>query len=225
MGVAEHLRIGIEEYDARIRTFVPGYEDMVGIAAGALRFVPARSPRVVDLGVGTGALAAACVQVRPDASVIGIDRDPAMLVAARSRLAGSPPADLVEADFLDGPLPACDAFVACLSLHHVATAGAKRAFYARCQRALGPSGILVSADCFPARDPRIAAHQREAWLSHLRRSCTREEAESHFAAWAGEDVYFPLEDELAWLREAGFGPEVLWRMEGFAVIIAIAEPA
>jgi len=220
MGVARHLRLELEEYDARIRTFVPGYEDLVVIASGALRFVSARSPMIIDLGVGTGALSAACLEIRPDASIIGLDTDPDMLKTARSRLAGFSRVDLVEADFLEAPFSACDALVASLSLHHVPTPAAKRAFYAKCHRALSSSGVLVSADCFPGREARIAAQHREAWLAHLQKSYSRAEAEGHLASWAGEDVYFPLEDELRWLREAGFDPEVLWRKEGFAVVVA-----
>ena len=33
MGVATHLGIKLSEYDARIRTFIPDYEEMLGVAA------------------------------------------------------------------------------------------------------------------------------------------------------------------------------------------------
>jgi hypothetical protein len=82
--------------------------------------------------------------------------------------------------------------------------------------------VLVTADCFPARDRRLAAEHREGWLAHLERSGSRAEAEAHLASWAGEDVYFPLADELDWLAAAGLGPEVLWREGGFAVVAARA---
>ena len=65
MGVASHLHIRLEEYDSRIRTFIPGYEDMIAAAAQALAALDVPAPHVVDLGTGTGALAAACLRVRP----------------------------------------------------------------------------------------------------------------------------------------------------------------
>ena len=41
---------------------------------------------------------------------------------------------------------------------------------------------------------------------------TAAEAHGHFAAWADEDRYFPLEAELGALREAGFDEvECFWR--------------
>ena len=42
-------------------------------------------------------------------------------------------------------------------------------------------------------------------------------------AWAQEDVYVPLPQELELLRDAGFIPEVVWRQGVFAVIAARAQ--
>lgn len=225
MSVSVHLGIDLGEYDSRIRSFVPRYEELIRIAAESLRFVGSSEPGIVDIGVGTGALAAACLGARPEAELLGIDNDPGMLTAARIRLAAYSRATLMEADFLHADLPACDAIVACLALHHVRAPEEKRAFYAKCRAALRPSGVLVSADCFPGSEPAVAAEQREAWLAHMETSYSRTEAEAYLASWADEDVYFPLESELGWLREAGFRPEVLWRVGGFAVIAAFVQTA
>jgi tRNA (cmo5U34)-methyltransferase len=219
MGVAAHLRIQVDEYDARIRTFVPDYEQLIATVAESLRLLGSQSPTIVDLGIGTGALAARCLAVCPDAHLIGIDSDPAMLEFARARLLAFPDVDLVHASFLDFTLPPCDAIVACISLHHVTTPAAKKSLYAACSRALRPGGLLVSGDCFPAVDEGLARRQREAWLEHLARTYTRSEAEAYLAAWAAEDVYFALEHEAAWLREAAFATEVVWRAGGFAVLV------
>ncbi|MGH7503189.1 MAG: hypothetical protein ACREL7_15795 [Longimicrobiales bacterium] len=65
MGVTSHLHIALDEYDARIRTFVSDHETMLEVTARALTLVEATTPTVVRLG--TGALAAACLRIRPDA--------------------------------------------------------------------------------------------------------------------------------------------------------------
>jgi SAM-dependent methyltransferase len=221
MSVAEHLKIEVAEYDARIRTFIPDYDELISTTADALWLLAASAPTIVDLGIGTGALAARCLQVHEAAYLVGIDADSAMLAAARARLPEHSKVGLIRADVLDITLPPCDALVASLALHHVPTAEAKRAFYASFRSVLRPGGMLVSGDCFPARDPRVAAVQRKAWLTHLRQTYPLAECESYFAAWAGEDVYFALEDELEWLRGADLMPEVLWRKGSFAVIAAL----
>ncbi len=49
MAVSSHLKIALPEYDARIRTFIPDYEEMLDAAAASL--VAAERPlmAVVDL--------------------------------------------------------------------------------------------------------------------------------------------------------------------------------
>lgn len=222
MGVADHLRIELDEYDALIRSFVPTYEAMLRAAAEVVGELDVERPAIVDLGIGTGALAEACLGVRPKARLTGIDADPGMLAAARNRLAVYAVVELVEADFLDVALPPSDAIVSSLALHHVADPAAKRALYARCHDALGPGGVLVTADRFRASDGQTDAAETEAWLAHLERAFTRAEAEAHLEAWAREDTYFPLDDEIEWLRDAGLAPQVHWHVDGFAVVASWA---
>src|SRR5713226_3203952 len=126
MGVATHLGIRLAEYDARIRTFIPDYEEMLDVAAAA---VPARARTLVDLGIGTGALAARCLEIAPRARVVGIDVDPQILALAARRLRDR--ATLAAGTFLRTPLPSCDAVVASFALHHVRTRAAKAALYRR----------------------------------------------------------------------------------------------
>jgi SAM-dependent methyltransferase len=223
MGVASHLNIEIDEYDARIRTFVPDYDQMLSTVVGALRFVDAEDPTIVDLGVGTGALAARCLQSRPAARLVGIDNDADMVAVAKVRLAPWESVDLRVEDFLESEIPSCDAIVASVALHHIGSTQVKQAFYGRCAEALRAGGIFVSADCFPAREPELARGHREAWLAHLRRSYAAAEAREFLSAWGGEDVYFALRDEMDWLGKAGLDPEVLWRRDGFAVLCGLAE--
>jgi SAM-dependent methyltransferase len=124
MSVASHLGIKLSEYDQSIRTFIPDYEEMLGVAAAA---VPARTRTIVDLGIGTGALSARCLESAPNARIAGIDMDPAILSLAAQRLGDR--ASFTIGTFLRTPLPPCDAVVASYSLHHVRTRSAKAALY------------------------------------------------------------------------------------------------
>jgi len=75
--------------------------------------------RVIDLGGGTGALARAVAEKFPAVRVEIWDTDPAMLEVARERCARfGGRVHFVERSFAE-PLPACDAVVACIALHHV----------------------------------------------------------------------------------------------------------
>jgi ubiquinone/menaquinone biosynthesis C-methylase UbiE len=214
MGVASHLGIKLSDYDARIRSFIPDYEEMLGVAAAAL---PPHPHTIVDLGIGTGALSARCVEAAPRCAIVGIDADAEILALAARRLGDR--GTFVAGTFLRTPLPACDAVVASFALHHVRTRTAKSTLYRRIRAALRGRGRLISVDAQPARDAAIRRSQRAAWLDHLQRAYNPKEAAALLAAWATEDVYVPLEAEIELMTRAGFAVDVLWRKGVFAVLL------
>jgi len=122
--------------------------------------------------------------------------------------------------FGDAVLPGCDAFVASLALHHVRTATEKAGLYRALRARLPAGGLLISADCFPSEDERLAGLERRDWRRHLLASYSELETDDYFAAWAREDVYFPLPAELVMLTDAGFRTDVIWRSGAFGVIAA-----
>lgn len=217
MGVATHLGIKLTEYDARIRTFIPDYEEMLDTAAG---LVPSSARTIVDLGVGTGALAARCVKMARQAKIVGIDADADILNLARRRL--GPGATLLCGSFLRTPLPRCDAVVASFALHHIRTRQAKARFYRRVHAALRPRGIFMTVDCHPAASPELAREQMQAWAGHLRKSYSKSEAVKLLKAWSHEDVYTPLATEVELMQQSGFEVEIVWRRGAFAVIRSLS---
>jgi tRNA (cmo5U34)-methyltransferase len=215
MSVASHLGIDLTEYDTRIRTFIPHYEEMLDVGAAA---VPPGARTIVDLGIGTGALSARCLTTAPRARAVGIDMDPAILAMAKRRLGDR--VSVSTGSFLRAPLPACDAVVASFSLHHIRTRAAKASFYTRIRGALRPGGLFISVDCHPATDSVVREAQFAEWLAHLRRAYSPARAKATLASWSHEDVYVPLDAELGLLRSAGFRFELLWRRGAFAVLRA-----
>jgi ubiquinone/menaquinone biosynthesis C-methylase UbiE len=227
MSAASHLGINLREYDARIRTFIPRYETMLDEAASVLTLV-GRSPLVVDLGIGTGALSARVLRVAPRARLVGIDSDDAMLAVARRRLGAR--LRPIHGDFervLGRAAEALamhdrfDAMTASFALHHVPTRARKAALYRGIHRRLGRGGVLVSADYYPASNRALRQRDRATWLAHLQKSYSRRQAAAFFRAWARDDVHFPVEDEIRMLRDAGFRTEMPWRVDAFAVLVAL----
>ena len=219
--VTTHLSIAPAKYDARIRSLIPLYDDLIAEVARALVHAERPVRTIVDLGIGTGALARACLESAPGARIWGIDADEDMMAIARTRLARlSRRVTMTSGSFVDAPLPPCDAMVASYALHHIRTTRAKLAFYRRCYRALRPGGVLINGDCAPASTPRGFARDLDVWFAHLGKSFGgRAGGRRVYKSWADEDTYLPLADELRLLERAGFTVDVPWRRSPFAVIV------
>jgi SAM-dependent methyltransferase len=211
--VASHLGVAAGEYDRTIRTFIPNYELMIATVVQWLDgHVPAGG-LVVDLGAGTGALGAAVLDALPDVRVELVDVDPNMLEVAAARCAAHAGRFEVRHARFEDDLPRCNAVVASLALHHVATADEKRDLYRTILAALEPHGLVVVADALTYADGPERKRMIEALFAHMGRGgISPSEAESHLADWSREDVYMTLPDELRLMAEAGFPrPDIFWR--------------
>lgn len=73
-------------YDRRIRGLIPHYDELIHEVAHALVAADRPIRCIVDLGIGTGALARACLKAEPQVRVVGIEIDPSMAGMAKQRL-------------------------------------------------------------------------------------------------------------------------------------------
>ncbi|MFN8142408.1 MAG: methyltransferase domain-containing protein [Solirubrobacterales bacterium] len=114
--------------------------------------------RVLDLGCGTGTLALAAKRAQPEAIVIGLDADPAILDRAR-RKSEEAGAEITFADGVSTELPFADAsfdiVLSTLFFHHLES-DAKRTTANELARVVTPSGRLHVADWGPPQDPLMA---------------------------------------------------------------------
>jgi tRNA (cmo5U34)-methyltransferase len=223
--VERHLSVTPEAYDVEIRRFVPAYaamhDELVEALAG---LVPeASTPRILDLGAGTGALSARIAERLPRARLTLLDADASMLMQAERRLAGHRArVTLTAASFFD-PLPDCDVAVASLALHHVRDLDQKGALYRNILRSLAPGGLLLDADASVPGAKALADCVFRRWAAHLvEGGDTEEQAYARFADWAREDRYFGVDEELALLRAAGFASvDVIFRSGPSRVLVAM----
>ena len=211
--VERHLSLSIADYDREIRRLVPHYDEMVAEGLSVLEALVAPDARIVDLGTGTGRLAEALAAALPHARVLAVDVDPRMLEAARGRLAHfGERVELLEQSFFE-PLPACDAVVASLSLHHVDELDRKVAVHRTIHDALAPGGVLVVLEATVSADPRLRARTFARWATAMaEHGIDAATAHQHFRSWSKEERYFSIADELDALGRAGFAhPECFWR--------------
>ncbi len=119
----------------------------------------AASPRILDLGCGTGAMALAIARASQAVTLIGVDGDANVLerAAVKARAAG---VELELHEALADRVPLADADVDCvvstLMFHHLEPS-AKRAALAEARRVLIPGGRLLICDIGRASDPVMRA--------------------------------------------------------------------
>lgn len=210
-----------DEYDAPRRRLVPDFDRFYGTAAELVADLQRAEPAVLDLGTGTGLLAAAVRAAVPGARLTLLDGSADMLEAAHRRLGDR--VRLVAADLTD-PLPAgpFDAVVSALAVHHLDDT-AKRELFARILRVLVPGGIFINAEQVAAPTPW---HERQYADVHERDA---RRAGSDDAEWGGalqrmaHDRCATLDDQLRWLRELGFERvDVAYKRYRFAVYAGFA---
>ncbi len=173
---------------------VPDYARLQEKAAAATaELAPVR--RVLDLGTGTGETARRVLARHPDAELVGIDMSEAMLSRARDVL---PDAELHVAR-LEDPLPTgpFDLAVSALAVHHL-LGPTKAQLFGRVADALRPGGRFVLADVVVPDDPADAITPIDGVF----------------------DVPSRVEEQLEWLRAAGFKPAVAWCRRDLAVLFA-----
>lgn len=217
--VQTHLGTAATEYDRAIRTFIPGYGQMLSTIASWLSQIIPADGKVVELGGGTGALTEAVLMKMPKVHIEVWDVDQKMLLVAQDRLHAFQDRVILRDKSFTEKLDACDAVIATLSLHHIATLDEKCAVYTNIFEALSQDGIFLNGDCtLDSMEPTRTVMVRY-WLDFMaKHGITEEKGRKHLADWAAEDTYQQSFDELRILSEAGFPrPEVYWREGPFAV--------
>jgi tRNA (cmo5U34)-methyltransferase len=197
---------------------------------------PGMPARVLDLGCGPGIVAARLLSELLGTSVVGVDASPPMLALAGERLAPySGRFALARADFetitpddlAGGPFGAA---IAVQAIHNSSDEGKRRAL-ASVRAVMAPGGLFVLCDrvrvtastVFPAYltlwDKLDEQYAPLGWQHSEGRSFVEHE---RTVADHG-DLPGSLEQNLLWLREAGFGAVAAVHVVGVrAVIVGIA---
>jgi tRNA (cmo5U34)-methyltransferase len=182
-----------ETYLQNMLAEVPSYPELQEQAAKAAADVPAHT--ILELGIGTGETAKRVLAAHPEARLVAIDSSAEMLERARTVV---PQADLRLAQLQD-PLPEgpFDLVVSALAVHHLGGPG-KQDLFRRIAAVLEPGGSFVLADV-------VVPENEEDVVTPI--------------DWE-YDLPDRVDDQLAWLRDAGLDAEAVWSYKDLAVMRA-----
>ena len=108
------------EYDRDRQALVPCFDEFYGTVLRVIPFASQASMRVLELGAGTGLLAAMVAKAFPAASLQLTDISEAMLAQAKQRFAGNPLVTYALQDHNHLTATAeYDLVISALSIHHL----------------------------------------------------------------------------------------------------------
>ncbi len=206
-------------YDRARRQLVPRFDDFYGAAVGAIPYGREDDIRVLDLGAGTGLLSDKIARAFPRARITLVDVSSEMLGVAQWRFADEPGRfELRMMDYAEEPLSGeYDAVVSALSVHHL-DGDEKQELFRKVYGILRDGGVFVNADQVLGETPEREARYREAWLRQVRERGVSEGDLSAALVRMREDKSSTLDEQRAWLEEAGFREVGCWYKDySFAV--------
>jgi tRNA (cmo5U34)-methyltransferase len=205
MGVRGSLDAGAPKYDDTRRRLIPCFDDFYGVAVELAPHPRDARVDVLDLGAGTGLMSAFFADAFPNARFTLVDFATEMLARADERFARDARRFTFHATDYATTLPEgpFDLVISALSIHHLEHEG-KRRLFRRIYDALRPGGAFVHADEALAATPWLEERAQRAWQDAARRRGSTEDELRAAVGRMSHDIPAPLEDQLAWMREAGF---------------------
>ena len=195
-----------EKYDADIRRVIPGHENLHNEIENFLKDYIASHEvhKIADLGVGTGLTAEKILKFSPSAKLIAIDFSDQMIDGAKKRL-GNFDVDYQFGDYSEMDLEKdFDVITSVIGVHHQNTEGKKKVFK-KVFDSLKDGGVFIFGDLVTYRDKEEAAANDAKHYHHLVENA---EDEKSLREWAHHHKFLndlaPIEDQIEWLKEAGF---------------------
>jgi ubiquinone/menaquinone biosynthesis C-methylase UbiE len=196
-----------------------------------------RIERFLDVGSGDGAMSELLLGLDPEAEAVLVDFSEPMLAGAERRFEGSPGRwQLVRGDLSDAawasalPPGRYDAAISAFAIHHLPSER-KRALFAELFELLEPDALFVNMDCVSVRGPLAGVFDEQMVANAIRAEHehgsgrTEEEIERELLADDEDDRPDSAEEQLDWLREAGFEGAELHFKWAEAAIFGAVKPA
>jgi tRNA (cmo5U34)-methyltransferase len=218
----------IERWIAKGGWQAPIREMQTAVVLRMIPHAPDARIRVLDLGAGYGALATALLSDRPNATAVCLDASEEMIKLGRERNASLGgriefiQASLATPAWIESISGTFDAVVSSRALHHFTVNQRRRFMFKEIFRLINAGGCFINADNVRASTQSLRERYRIArdeWLERrIRESSNGTTTLAELRAAAPSTYHGPhdngyLEQELTWLKEAGFEDvDCFWKL-------------
>jgi tRNA (cmo5U34)-methyltransferase len=218
--IHETVAESAESYDALIEKIIPHYHLQQNLLLTLVSLDQQEKMRVLDLGIGTGALSETILNHFPDSTVHGMDRTKGMLGECDKRLKRfGDRVTLEEAEITEwNGNGEYELVVAGLSLHHL-TQEEKQKNYHHINKSLKKGGSFFLLDIVLGESEKLTNFYVERWANFMSQNNFNHQAviDDYYDA----DIPASVTDHFEWLQKAGFSVvDCPWREYNFVILHA-----
>jgi tRNA (cmo5U34)-methyltransferase len=205
-------------YEETRKKFIPDFDTFYQSGIRILH-CDKTSPRVLDLGAGTGLYTYKLLDRYPQAEVTLVDFAANMLDIARQNFIDNPNIHFVQDDYSshDFAEEKFDIIISALSIHHFEDDGKKK-IYNKIYSLLNPDGEFLNADQIAADSEGMNLKYCKILDEYVRANASDEDYEQLLKN-IELDRRSPVSPQLEWLRAAGFAEvDCIFKYICFAVM-------
>ncbi len=218
--VKEKFNQNALQYDNQRRKLIPCFEDFYSVPVSIIE-TDKETPKILDIGAGTGLFASFIKEKFPKATITLIDISENMLEKARNRFKEEENIAYINADYSEYKFEEkFDIIVSSLSIHHL-TDEAKKKMFNNVYNLLTPKGIFVNADQVLGHTPFIDSMYKKDWNHKITMSGLTDSEIQAAHERTKLDRMATLDHQMKWLIDSGFQDvDCVYKYFNFVVLFA-----
>ncbi|MCR5494539.1 MAG: class I SAM-dependent methyltransferase [Treponema sp.] len=223
--VQQQFNLVSKEYDENRRKFIPCFDDYYELTTDFVAKSLEKTPsKIIDLGAGTGLLTSFYFKHFSESEYLLADIAEEMLKVAKKRIENLQNVKYIVCDYSkDFPLKdgeRAELIISALSIHHLENEE-KNSLFQKVFQHIEEGGVFVNYDQFCVKDKGVNAKIEKYWIDQIQASGI---SDTEYQRWLERkklDRECTVQDEIKWLKEAGFSAvECIYFSGKFGVILA-----